>query len=70
MGAEVYGEVRGAHVRGGSARSDTRHFLDGTYCGYRGHHIELDLLPIYHVDEEDLVLVATRARNQRKLLGL
>lgn len=57
-------------MRGGSARSDTRHFLDGTYCGYRGHHIELDLLPIYHIDEEDLVLVATRARNQRKLLGL
>lgn len=70
MGAEVYGEVRGARARGGPARSDTRHFLDGTYCGYRGHHIELDLLPICHTDEEDLVLVVTRARNQRKLSGL
>lgn len=70
MGAEVYREVRGAHARGGSARSDTHPLSGRDVLRVRGHHIELDLLPIYHTDEEDLVLVATRARNQRGLLGL
>ncbi|HJG37991.1 MAG TPA: hypothetical protein K8V70_09085 [Enorma phocaeensis] len=32
--------------------------------------MELDLLLIYRIDKEGLVLVATRARNQRELLGL
>ena len=46
------------------------HFLDGTYCGHRGYHIELGLLLIYDIDEEGLVLVATLAKNQREVLGL
>lgn len=53
--------------REGLPEATHNHFLDGTY---RGYHIELDLLLIYHIDEEGLVLVATRARNQRELLGL
>lgn len=38
--------------------------LGGTYRGHRECHIEPDWLLIYRVDEDGLVLVATRTGNQ------
>ena len=40
------------------------HALGGTYRGHRECHIEPDWLLIYRIDEEGLVLVATRTGNQ------
>lgn len=45
------------------------HSLGGTYRGHRECHIETDWLLIYRVDEEGLVLVATRGSHS-ELLGL
>ena len=44
--------------------------LGGTYRGHRECHIEPDWLLIYRVDEEGLVLVATRTGSHSELLGL
>lgn len=38
--------------------------LGGTYRGHRECHIEPDWLLIYRIDEDGLVLVATRTGNQ------
>ena len=46
------------------------HSLGGTYRGHRECHIEPDWLLIYRVDEEGLVLVATRTGSHSELLGL
>lgn len=46
------------------------HSLGGTYRGHRECHIELDWLLIYRIDEEGLVLVATRAGSHSELFGL
>lgn len=46
------------------------HSLGGTYRGHRECHIEPDWLPIYRIDEEGLVLVATRTGSHSELLGL
>lgn len=46
------------------------HSLGGTYRGHREHHIEPDWLLIYHIDEEGLVLVATRTGSHIELLEL
>lgn len=46
------------------------HFLGGTYRGHRECHIEPDWLLIYRIDEEGLVLVATRTGSHSELLGL
>lgn len=46
------------------------HSLGGTYRGHCECHIEPDLLLIYRVDEEGLVLVATRTGSHSELLGL
>ena len=46
------------------------HSLGGTYHGHRECHIEPDWLLIYLIDEEDLVLVATRTGSHSELLGL
>lgn len=46
------------------------HALGGTYCGHRECHIEADWLLIYRIDEEGLVLVATRTGSHSELLGL
>ena len=44
--------------------------LGGTYRGHRECHIEPDWLLIYRIDEEGLVLVATRTGSHSELLGL
>ena len=46
------------------------HALGGTYRGHRECHIEPDWLLIYRVDEEGLVLVATRTGSHGELFGL
>ena len=46
------------------------HSLGGTYRGHRECHIEPDWLLIYRMDEEGLVLVATRTGSHSELLGL
>lgn len=46
------------------------HSLGGTYHGHRECHIEPDWLLIYRIDEEGLVLVATRTGSHSELLGL
>lgn len=46
------------------------HSLGGTYLGHRECHIEPDWLLIYRIDEEGLVLVATRTGSHSELLGL
>jgi mRNA interferase YafQ len=46
------------------------HPLGGTYHGHRECHIEPDWLLIYLIDEEGLVLVATRTGSHSELLGL
>ena len=46
------------------------HSLGGTYHGHRECHIEPGRLLIYRIDEEDLVLVATRTESYGELLGL
>lgn len=46
------------------------HSLSGTYRGHREWHIEPDWLLIYRVDEEGLVLVATRTGSHSELFGL
>ena len=46
------------------------HSLGGTYHGHRECHIEPDWLLIYRVDEDGLVLVATRTGSHSELLGL
>ena len=46
------------------------HSLGGTYRGHRECHIEPDWLLIYRIDEEGLVLVATRTGSHSELLGL
>ena len=46
------------------------HAFGGTYHGHRECHIEPDWLLIYRVDEEGLVLVATRTGSHSELLGL
>ena len=46
------------------------HSLGGTYRGHRECHIELGWLLIYRVDDDGLVLVATRTGSHGELLGL
>ena len=46
------------------------HSLGGTYRGHRECHIEPDWLLIYRIDEEGLVLVATRTGSHSELFGL
>lgn len=46
------------------------HSLGETYHGHRERHIEPDWLLIYRVDEEGLVLIATRTGIHSELLGL
>lgn len=46
------------------------HALGGTYRGHRECRIEPDWLLIYRIDEEGLVLVATRTGSHSELLGL
>ena len=46
------------------------HSLGGTYRGHRECHIEPDWLLIYRIDEEGLVLVATRTGSHSELSGL
>lgn len=46
------------------------HSLGGTYHGHRECHIEPDWLLIYRIDEEGVVLVATRTGSHSELLGL
>ena len=59
-----------ALVRGDALPNAMRdHSLGGTYHGHRECHIETDWLLIYRVDEEGLVLVATRGSHS-ELLGL
>lgn len=58
-------------VRGEELPESTRdHNLGGTYKGHRECHIEPDWLLIYRIDEEGLVLVATRTGSHSELLGL
>ena len=45
------------------------HSLGGTYHGHRECHIEPDWLLIYRIDEEGLVLVATRSGSHSELFG-
>lgn len=56
----------------GEALPDTMrdHSLGGTYRSHRECYIEPDWLLIYRVDEEGLVLVATRTGSHSELLGL
>lgn len=44
--------------------------LGGTYRGHRECHIEPDLLLVYRIDEDGLVLVATRTGSHSELLEL
>ena len=54
-----------ALVRGEALPEAMRdHALGGTYRGHRECHIEPDWLLIYRIDEDGLVLVATRTGNQ------
>lgn len=46
------------------------HSLGGMYRGHRECHIEPDWLLIYRIDEEGLVLVATRTGSHSELFGL
>ncbi|WP_308622800.1 type II toxin-antitoxin system YafQ family toxin [uncultured Enorma sp.] len=46
------------------------HSLGGTYRGHRECHIESDRLLLYRIDEEGLVLVATRTGSHSELLGM
>ena len=46
------------------------HSPGGTYKGHRECHIEPDWLLICRIDEEGLVLVATRTGSHSELLGL
>ena len=46
------------------------HSLSGVYRGHRECHIEPDWLLIYRVDEESVVLTATRTGSHSELLGL
>ncbi len=60
-----------ALVRGEALPDSMRdHLLGGTYHGHRECHIEPDWLLIYLIDEEGLVLVATRTGSHSELLGL
>ena len=60
--ALVHGEALPASMRD--------HLLGGTCRGHRECHIEPDWLLIYLLDEEGLVLVATRTGSHSELLGL
>lgn len=61
----------GALVRGEALPEAMRdHSLGGTYRGHRECYIEPDWLLIYRIDEEGLVLVATRTGSHGELLGL
>ena len=46
------------------------HSLGGAYRGHRECHIEPDWLLIYRVDEDRLLLTATRTGSHSELLGL
>ncbi|MFC2339244.1 MAG: type II toxin-antitoxin system YafQ family toxin [Olsenella sp.] len=46
------------------------HSLSGAYRGHRECHIEPDWLLIYRIDEEGLILIATRTGSHSELLGL
>ena len=46
------------------------HSLGGTYREHRECHIEPDWLLLYRIDEEGLVLVATRTGSHSELLGM
>lgn len=46
------------------------HSLGGTYRGHRECHIEQDLLLVYRIDEDGIVLVATRTGSHGELLEL
>ena len=46
------------------------HSFGGAYRGHRECHIEPDWLLIYRIDEEGLVLVATRTGSHSELLGM
>lgn len=60
-----------ALVRGEALPDSMRdHLLGGTYRGHRECHIEPGWLLIYLIDEEGLVLVATRTGSHSELLGL
>ena len=45
------------------------HSLGGAYRGHRECHIEPDWLLIYRIDEEGLILIATRTGSHSELLG-
>ena len=45
------------------------HSLGGSYRGHRECHIEPDWLLIYRIDEEGLILIATRTGSHSELLG-
>lgn len=46
------------------------HALAGNYRGHRECHIEPDWLPIYRIDEGELVLTAVRTGSHSDLFGL
>lgn len=46
------------------------HALVGSYRGHRECHIEPDWLLIYLVDDDELVLTATRTGSHSELLGM
>lgn len=46
------------------------HSLGGTYREHRECHIEPDWLLIYRIDEDELVLTATRTGSHSELLGM
>lgn len=54
-----------AFAHGGTASNDARPLSGRDVPPVPGCHIELDWPFIYRIDEEGLVLVAMRARNQR-----
>jgi hypothetical protein len=45
------------------------HSLGGAYRGHRECHIEPDWFLIYRIDEEGLILIATRTGSHSELLG-
>ena len=58
-------------VRGEALSESMRdHALGGAYREHRECHIEPDWLLIYRIDEDGLVLVATRTGSHSELLGL
>ena len=68
--ALVRGEALPEAMRDRSLGGTYRGHRGGTYRGHRECHIEPDWLLIYRVDEEGLVLVATRTGSHSELLGL